>query len=417
MNARTLLREATGLNLAPEAVERAVKQRMGCLALARRDDYEALLEGEELQQLIELVVVPESWMFRDPEAFSAATDFVRWRLAARPDRQQRILSMPCAGGEEPYSMAMALQDAGVAPDACGIDALDLSAAAIARALAGRYTRNAFRGRDLAFRDRHFSAAGDDFQLSDAIRQQVSFSQGNLLAFDVSACAGRYDVIFCRNLLIYFDEPTAAAAIANLATLLADDGVLFAGYSEVPAFCRHGFAPLRAPGAFALQKRAAAHAATRPHTPAPSRASQPRRSSAPHQAAVPAPAAAATPATRTTPPAAAAPDSVALLAEARRQADAGDYRAAAATCRATLAASPDSAEAYFILGMVNDCERKTGVAEDCWRRCVYLQPDHYEALCHLALLAEQAGNAAQAATFKQRAARAFRRRQADTKVAR
>ncbi len=112
-----------------------------------------------------------------------------------------------------------------------------------------------------------------------------------------------------------------------------------------------------------------------------------------------------------------PDPAALLAAARRQADAGDYRAAAASCHATLAASPDSAEAYFILGMVNDCERKPGVAEECWRRCIYLQPDHYEALCHLALLAEQAGNAEQATAFKQRAARVYQRRQADVKAAR
>lgn len=416
MTVRALLQEATGLNLSPAIVERAVKQRMASLALRQREDYPALIAGDELKALVELVVVPESWMFRDPGAFAAATAFVRRRLAARPERQLRILSIPCAGGEEPYSMAMALQDAGVARKACGIDGLDLSSAAIARAIAGRYTRNAFRGRQLEFRDRYFTQEGDEYCINEAIREQVSFSQGNLLAFDVSPSAGHYDVIFCRNLLIYFDEPTAAAAIANLSTLLAGDGLLLAGYAEVPAFCRHGFVPLRVAGAFALQKEAAADAPSPlpPPLPSPLPSHAPRRAAPPARKPAPPPAAA-----RRTVPApaqAAAPDAGALLAQARKQADAGDYRGAAAGCNAALAANPDSAEAYFILGMVSECEKKVGAADDYWRRCVYLQPDHYEALCHLALLSEQVGNAAQAASFKQRAARIYQRRQGNGKAA-
>ena len=60
-------------------------------------------------------------------------------------------------------------------------------------------------------------------------------------------------------------------------------------------------------------------------------------------------------------------------------------------------------------MVSECQHKPGAADDYWRRCVYLQPDHYDALCHLALLAEQTGDAPQAAAFRQRAARIFQRR--------
>ncbi len=66
-----------------------------------------------MTQLIELVVVPESWLFRDPQAFDAAVELVQRAPGARPSAPLRILSIPCAGGEEPYSMAMALRDAGV----------------------------------------------------------------------------------------------------------------------------------------------------------------------------------------------------------------------------------------------------------------------------------------------------------------
>jgi chemotaxis protein methyltransferase WspC len=407
MNARELLQRASGLDLSQQSVDRALRERMASCGIDGTEQYLQRMSPAELAALIELVVVPESWMFRDADAFVAATAFVQRRLAERPERVLRILSIPCAGGEEPYSMAMALDDAGVAPGALRIEGVDLSRVALERAIAGRYTRNAFRGGDQGFRQRHFSRDGDEYQISDAMRAQVSFSQANLLAFDSVAGAGRYDVIFCRNLLIYFDEATSAAAIAVLHALLSDGGTLFAGYAEVPAFCRNGFTPLRVPGAFALQKAQAVASAPEPRAPAPARKLAPR---------APAPARETRP-PKAVPPAAPAIATEDLLVQARRQADQGEFRSAAAACHAMLAADPDSAEAYFILGMVSECEKKPGAALDYWRRCVYLQPDHYEALCHLALLAEQTGDAPQAATFRQRAARIYRRRQDDARVTR
>jgi chemotaxis protein methyltransferase WspC len=99
MRVRALLREATGLDLNEATVTRAVKRRMLALGLARRADYDALLGAGELAALIEEVVVPESWMFRDAEAFAVATAFLQERLLRT--RSVRMLSIPCAGGEEP----------------------------------------------------------------------------------------------------------------------------------------------------------------------------------------------------------------------------------------------------------------------------------------------------------------------------
>jgi chemotaxis protein methyltransferase WspC len=399
MKARALLQRETGLDLSEAEFARAVSRRMAALGVAQADDYLQHLTPEEIKSLIELLVVPESWMFRDADAFGAATGFVRGLLAAQPGRTVRILSIPCASGEEPYSMAMALRDAGVPASACVIDAVDLSGQAIERARRGRYTRNAFRGRKLGFRERYFTREGNEYQIAAQLIDQVRFSQGNLLAFGSAADAGRYDLIFCRNLLIYFDEPTSAAAIARLDALLATDGILLTGYAEVPTFCRHGFATLPAPGAFALQRAAPAPA---PHVaPAPGPA---RRVRAP----VTPPAAPRRAAERKPPAPAPAPADP--LAQARSQADQGDYRGAAAACQAALASDPNLAEAYFILGMVSECEQDRTAADAYWRRCVYLQPNHYEALCHLALLAGERGDAAQAAAFRQRAARVYQRRE-------
>ncbi|HEY0062752.1 MAG TPA: protein-glutamate O-methyltransferase CheR [Telluria sp.] len=401
MTPRDLLQRETGLDLSAATVERAVARRVAALGLADPARYRALLNAAELQALAELVVVPESWMFRDPDAFHAAARFVAQRLAAQPLRTVRILSIPCAGGEEPYSMAMALKDAAVASASFQIDAIDLSEVALARAREGRYTRNAFRGGDQAFRERHFTQVGNEYQIDPALRKQVNFSHGNLLTVDAAANSGRYDVVFCRNLLIYFDEATTNGAIARLRLMLADDGLLFAGYAEVPAFCGQGFTPMRAPGAFALQKER--RSAARAIAPAPAPLPAVRRPVLAPPAARPAGVA---------PPAQPAPQPPASTADqlqrAGRLADSGELAAAAALCHQLLQTDPGAAEAYFILGMISECEHKPGVADGYWRRCIYLQPDHYQALCHLALLAEQQGDTSAAAALRQRAARVYGR---------
>ena len=409
MTAQALLRRATGLSVSKAVAERAVGQRMEQTGFSDSAAYLQALTPAEMTQLIELVVVPESWLFRDPQAFYATVELVQERWAR--GRATRILSIPCAGGEEPYSMAMALRDGGVPKQAFSIDAYDLSPGCIERAQAGVYGRNAFRAQDVAFRERYFTHVADDaYRIIDALREQVTFRQGNLLQFDTATYSRHYDVIFCRNLLIYFDKPTTRAAIANLSALLADDGMLLAGYAEVPSFCQNGFAPLQFRQAFALKKEATPPAAVIQVAalPPPTRA---LRSVPPAPRPAPARAAPA-PAARPRPVPVQAPQPPAdLLAEARRLADRGQLREAGEKCHAHLARVPEAAEAYFMLGIINELAGKMDLADDYWRRCIYLQPDHYEALCHLSLLAERNGNHTAAATLKARAARIYQRRQA------
>ncbi|HJV01069.1 MAG TPA: CheR family methyltransferase [Burkholderiaceae bacterium] len=444
MNVQTILRQATGLNLSRSVAERAMASRMERLGVAERDAYLAALSPDELTQLVELVVVPESWLFRDAVAFQAATVHIKACLAdAQAGRIARILSVPCAGGEEPYSMAMALSDAGVDADRYTIDAWDISPVCVARAQAGVYGRNAFRSEDLRFRERHFTRTGEEeYTISAALRGKVRFRQGSLFALD----AGRlpqYDIIFCRNLLIYFDKATTRDAAARLNALLADDGLLFAGYAEVPAFCQHGFAPLQYPRAFGLKKEGAAPApptpivapvtapATAPgamlRAPAPQarahvqRTATARAPAATRQpgtglattpamtaAGATAPTPALAPAAATPPPASAA--IAAALEHARKLADQGRYAEAESACQSCLAQAPDAADAYFILGLLNEQAGQLAKAEQHWRRCIYLHPEHYEALCHLALLAEHNRDPA-ASALKARAARVFQRQQA------
>ncbi|WP_175732845.1 CheR family methyltransferase [Burkholderia ambifaria] len=208
--------------------------------------------ADERRALIELFVVPETWFFRDREAFATLARLALERLAATPGRMIRVLSAPCSTGEEPYSAAMALLDAGLDPASFMIDALDLSARAIEQARLGCYGRNAFRGTATEFRARYFTPAADGWLLDERVRARVQFRQANLIEPGVDTGI-RYDFVFCRNVLIYFDRDAQDRVIGSLESWLADDGMLFVGPAETGVAMRHGMRSARVPLAFAFHR--------------------------------------------------------------------------------------------------------------------------------------------------------------------
>ena len=231
------LQERIGLDVASVGapmVERALRQRCAAVDACDLDDYWLRLQqsSDEQQALIEAVIVPETWFFRYPESFTALASLASKRLAelagARP---LRILSLPCSTGEEPYSIAMTLLDAGIGAHAFRVDGMDISPLSISRAEQGLYGRNSFRGSDLEFRQRHFDEAGNGHALHERVRQQVKLQVGNVLDPALSARQGSYDFVFCRNLLIYFDVPTQKRVFEVLKSLIHEQGVLFIGPAE------------------------------------------------------------------------------------------------------------------------------------------------------------------------------------------
>ncbi|WP_420475895.1 CheR family methyltransferase [Noviherbaspirillum sp. ST9] len=400
-----MLRHATGLDLSLESVESAVRKRMKQRHMREISSYEAeaARNREELDALIDLVVVPESWFFRDAEAFSVAAQFALDRHAATGG-PVRILSAPCASGEEPYSLAIALHSAGMRQDSFVIDAIDVSPQVIRRAQKGHYWRNAFRTADLGFREQHFIQHGDNFELAPDVRRLVRFRCDNLLTFDPPD-GKTYDIIFCRNLLIYFNEETQAAALRKLRTLLDDEGLLFCGYAETTTFCLNDFSRAPYANAFAVQKKRRTVASQKPITGAPF---QHRRAwPVTGTPTLPRPAAVLQPENRSA--AAEKEDPDALFRRARQAADVGGLEEAAQACRAYLGLVPDSAEAHFMLGLLSEKHEDDKEAVEFLRRAIYLDPNHYEALCHLALLAERQGDMTKAQAYRQRAARVFGRR--------
>lgn len=396
-----LLKQAMGMDVAvvgPSVISHAVRRRMAACRLPEPDAYWKHLQGseDELQQLIEAVVVGETWFFRDREAFAALAQVVMndW-VPAHATGLLRILSAPCASGEEPYSIAMALLDAGLPPQRFRIDAVDISATTLTQARNAMYGKNAFRGRDLAFRERFFRLTEDGYDLAEPIRARVHFQQGNLLTAGFLTDAAGYDVIFCRNLLIYFDGPTQDRLLKTLDRLLASDGILFVGPAETFLTRSRGFSSADYECAFAYRKtsvrsREAPPQWVQPPTKAKaeSRAKPVRKPAGKQQLGI-----------TSTPQ----PQPSADLATASRFADAGRLAEAQEVCEAHLREQGASAAAYYLLGSIRDAMGDKRAA-DCYRKVIYLDPNHPEALMHLALLAKKQGDIAGARRFQMRARR-------------
>ena len=402
-----LLKHTMGLDAAsvgPSSIARAVQQRLAACGLKNEDDYleRVRTSSDEVQELIEAVIVPETWFFRDREAFAALARVVYedW-LPKHPDGMLRVLSLPCSTGEEPYSVAMALLDAGFPAERFRVDALDISTRSLAQARRAVFGRNSFRGDDLGFRDRHFTPAGAVWQLSDAARRQVEFHQGNILDANLRPGAPVFDVVFCRNLLIYFDRATQDRAVAMLTRLLGPKGWLFVGPSETGLLLSHAFVSAKIPLAFAFRHADAAQ----PGQASPGRVAAPRRPSAPRVAEPARPMPFSSVVLR--PPVAEAVPSeqpAAGLDHAMKLADQGRLVEAAKACESHLHKHGPSAKAFYVTGLVRDASGNHAEAAEFYRRALYLDPQHHEAMVQLALLLEGQGDRAGAKVMNDRARR-------------
>jgi len=254
------LKERIGLDVAsvgPAIIERAVRQRCNALYARSSDEYWQKLQGsrDEQQALIEAVIVPETWFFRYPESFATLVKLAKARLAQiKGMRALRLLSLPCSTGEEPYSIAMALLDGGLAPHQFKVDGLDVSPLSVERAKAALYGKNSFRGQPIEFRERHFNPEeGERYRLSERVREQVRLQVGNVLDPGLLASEPAFDFVFCRNLLIYFDQPTQRQVFEVLKRLTHEEGVLFIGPAEGSLLGRLGMRSIGIPQSFAFSR--------------------------------------------------------------------------------------------------------------------------------------------------------------------
>jgi chemotaxis protein methyltransferase WspC len=337
------------LGLKPDTL--TARELAGALAKNR---FFPLFSDRSLGKFVEEFLVPETWFFRHRESFVFLDRYLR-EYRQRGERfPPRILSLPCATGEEAYSIAVSLFNAGLSPREFRLDAVDIGRTSLQKAHDGFYGKNSFR-EGLTVRERqYFQPEGDGYRVGDRLRSAVRFRWGNLLG---EWGKRAYDLIFCRHLLIYFDTAARERAIANLHRLLKDDGVLVVGAPETGVLKSPDWKILDPRRGYVYRKGS------------PDRSVLEKKESA-----GPAPGS--------------RPDELAI---ARERADRGELAIAREICARYLRKYPTRAPGYLLLGEIDLAAGAPIAAEKRFREALYLDPRCSEALIHLALLEERKGD--------------------------
>jgi chemotaxis protein methyltransferase CheR len=247
-----------------DALADVIERRMEKVGVAETSLYLDLLgtpgrSEDEWRALAEGLTVSETYFFRDPAQFRALADLAReGRLReGSASRPFRVLSAGCASGEEAYSLAIVLGDAW--PDAPAgaieLSGVDVSPLMIEKAERARYTSWSLRETPEDVRARFFRQEGRDYVLDPRIRGRAAFEVRNLVMEDAGFWQPeRFDVIFCRNVIMYFAPDVARAVVDRLARSLAPGGWLFLGHAETLRGLSSDFHLRHTHGTFYYQRR-------------------------------------------------------------------------------------------------------------------------------------------------------------------
>lgn len=371
----------TALNI--QVWESVLADRMKKTRITREWDYFDKLMSTpiELQHFFDRIVVLETWFFRDAQAFNylASYAFNEWYPKMKDQGTMNLLSVPCSTGEEPYSMAISLLRAGFPARMFAIDAIDISPTAIAIAELGIYGRNSFRGKDRIDVSPYFTTVDEGLKIKSTVHDQVSFRTANVFDYGFLSTKPKYDVIFCRNLLIYLHPEAQNQLLRIMSRLLAPHGVIFVGATEGELLRKFGFVASPAP-------KAAAFYNTKRENSFAKRVVQ----------FVDSPA---------NPPVETIKPPKDLFHKAKEFADQGQFEEATSECLNVLQENGPSAEGYFLLGVIMHAADRNERAEEFFKKALYLDPDYHEALVYMVLLAEARGGFEEAQRYRERAARA------------
>jgi chemotaxis protein methyltransferase WspC len=416
-------------------ITKAVESRCAACGLSDLKMYIQLLQTspEEFTELVEQIVVPETYFFRDRKSFDFLINFVRSQWLTKFNHSTlRLLSVPCSTGEEPYSIAIVLMEAGLSPSQFCIDAIDISKQAIAKAQQGIYGKNSFRGEVLVDRNRYFQQTAEKYEICSSVRNAVNFKQGNLLN-TFSSVQLKYDVIFCRNLLIYLEDSACAEVFKTLNRLLLPDGLVFVGSAETAKVPSNLFTSIRQPLTVYKKKTEGIISKNWHHLTIKNSQSknieghkkqdiQAKKLSSEtsfisHSSTSP-PILPDSLVKNTSPlptipsnsisepslkeTQLSIPENSLSLELARQLADGGQIEAAIKHCHEYLeCVSSTNAQAYTLLGTLYQAKTNYVQAEEFFRKALYLNPNNYEALMHLALLKEHRGDFLGASILRQR----------------
>ena len=238
---RELFNEHCGILFTPESrpvIERRLRDRLAAHGLASFGEYYQLLRYDErgraeLDEAVNLVTINETYFLRESYQLRAFKDELLPALRASQGRERlSVWSAGCSTGEEVYSIAIVTRESGLFPARCvRVFGSDISRRCLAHARRGVYGPSAFRAMAPDIRRRYFTDRPDGAHVADELQSMCQFGQLNLLDVPRAAVVGRVDVIFCRNVLIYFDDASRRRVIDMFYDRLLPGGYLLLGHSE------------------------------------------------------------------------------------------------------------------------------------------------------------------------------------------
>lgn len=389
----------------------ALAERMTARGVNSPSEYYRLLTGgaetrDELHAFIDLVTIGETYFFRNEPQFAALRDhivpaYVRERLLG--SRRVNVWSAACSTGEEPYSIAMMLLETLPAAETWNISVLatDVNRDHLRRARRAVYSARAVRLVPPAWLGKYFSRRGAEYALRDEVKRCVTFEHHNLVAEPFARPEMQHvDLLFCRNVTIYFPLPTTRAVMEKFAGCLAPDGWFFIGDAETLWQVSDRFKPVEIGGAFLY--RHADHHTPPPTLPVIVADIKPLPASLP-------------PPVRPPKPKSAPVDTTALVNDAVRLADAGRDDDALATLQRAIAADNLAADAHYLAGVLLARTGQTPEAIAALRRVIYIDPTAALAYASLAGVYRSTGEIAKARREFQNALRALAGRPDDQPV--
>lgn len=366
--------------LVKQVWETALSDRMRETNTLQEWDYfqKWINSPSEMQHFFDRIVVLETWFFRDSASFNYLPSYAfnEWYPRNKDKRTLRLLSIPCSTGEEPYSMAISLIKAGFPSRMFSIDAVDISPVAIAKAELGIYGRNSFRNKDANDLFLYFDAVDEGLKIKSKIREQVNFSIGNIFDYRFMAGSFKYDVVFCRNLLIYLHPDAQKNLLRIIQNILSPQGVVFAGATEGEMLRKFGFVPTAYPSASAFyNSKFDAKEMFRPVK---------------HEEA--------------TQPVIEIQQPQDAFQKAKDYADQGQFEEAISECLNVLQDNGPSPEGYFLLGVIMHAGASYERSEEFFKKALYLNPEHHEALTYMVLISEAKRSDEEANCYRERLSR-------------
>lgn len=340
----------------------------------------------EVERLLRLVVPPETWLFRHGACF----ELVREWLLAHPGQRVRMLSLGCARGAEPFSLAATAASVGRTAIDTEIIGVDWCEDNLREAADGACSPLAQRGALPEWAGAFFAPdARGWLRLADEPCAMLRWRHADMLRDELPATA---EIVLCRNVAIYLDDTARRKLARRLRSITDPGGLLAVGHADPTSLWEEAFEPAAPTASFTHRVRTGE---PRRDTPAmaPSRAPAPGRSPEPviaPQAVHPPPR---------------VPEPAATIEAARELADEGRLDESAAMLERLLGLESLHAGGWSLLGAVRLAQRRPHEAEDCFRKVVYLQPNHALSLLQLSALAESRGDHASADRLRLRAARA------------